>query len=115
VGLVLSALMIIPSIRSLPWSFFSVGYHLIMLGAVSSPFLILWTFRDQMSESISLRFVYLYGMCHLYLVYVSFANRPHEFGYVGLIFAPIFESVVVWPVAGLIVLVSRFRERTRGK
>jgi hypothetical protein len=108
VGLLLSIILILPSLRSLPLSVFSTFYHLIMLGALVSPFLIICiVFRQNPSSLHAIAFGALFSLTHLYLIYVTYANSPHEFGYVGLIVAPLLEAVVAVPVALFAIFLAR--------
>jgi hypothetical protein len=108
VGLLLSGILILPSLRSLPLSVFSAAYHLIMLGALVSPFFIVCVaFRHNPSSLHVIAFGALFSLTHLYLIYVTYANSPHEFGYVGLIVAPLLEAVVAVPVALFAVFMAR--------
>jgi hypothetical protein len=104
IGLLLSAIMIVPSVRSIPISLFSVLYHLTMLIALVAPFLIIyWVFRNDSSNTYPMAFGSLFSLTHAYLIYVTYANPPQEFGYVGLIFAPVLEAAVAVPAALLVV------------
>jgi hypothetical protein len=104
IGLLLSAIMIVPSVRSIPISLFSVLYHLTMLIALVAPFLIIyWVFRNDSSNTYPMAFGSLFSLTHAYLIYVTYANPPQEFGYVGLIFAPVLEAAVAVPAALLII------------
>lgn len=104
IGLLLSAIMIVPSVRSIPVSLFSVLYHLTMLIALVVPFLVIyWVFRNSSASTPPIAFGILFSLTHAYLIYVTYAYPPQEFGYVGLIFAPVLEAVVAVPVALLVI------------
>lgn len=110
IGLLLSAVMIVPSVRSIPISLFSILYHLTMLVALVAPFLVIYfVFRNNSSNIYPIAFGALFSLTHAYLIYVTYANPPQEFGYGGLIFAPVLEAVVAVPVALLIIFtIKRF-------
>jgi len=108
VGLILSVIMIIPSVHSLSFDLFSVIYHFIMLVALASPFLIIYSvFRNSSSMKLPITLTTMFSLAHTYLIYVSYANPPQEFGYVGLIFAPFLEAIVAIPIALLIVFIIK--------
>jgi len=108
IGLPLSAIIIVPSVKSLPFGSFSIIYHLIMLAALVSPFLIIYfVFRKTPSNISPITFGVLFSLTHAYLVYVTYAYPAQEFGYVGLIFAPVLEAVVALPVALLVIFIMR--------
>ncbi|HVP00017.1 MAG TPA: hypothetical protein VMT15_18215 [Bryobacteraceae bacterium] len=108
-GLLLSVIMIVPSVRTTPVNPFSVAYHVLLLAALSLPFWIIYFLSRNRSWAIPLvTLAVLFSLCHLYLIYASYANAPREFGYAGLLFAPLIEAVVVIPIAmPLIYLVKR--------
>jgi hypothetical protein len=108
IGLLLSAIMIGPSVHSIPITLFSILYHLTMFVALVVPFLtIYFVFRNSTSNISPLVFGVMFSLTHAYLIYVTYANPPQEFGYVGLIFAPFLEAVVAVPIALLIIFIIR--------
>jgi hypothetical protein len=108
IGLLLSAIIIVPSVHSIPVTLFSILYHLTMLIALVAPFLFTyWVFRNNSSNTSPIAFGTLFSLTHSYLIYVTYAYPPQEFGYVGLILAPIFEAVVAVPVALLVIFTIR--------
>jgi hypothetical protein len=108
IGLLLSAIMIVPSIRIVPFGLFSIIFHILLLGALSLPFLIIYFFfRSDFSHVVPITLGATFSLCHAYLIYVSYARAPQEFGYVGLLFAPLLEAVVAIPVAIIVILVIK--------
>ena len=106
VGLLLSTVMIIPSIRITPVGLFTVVFHPILLAALSAPFVILYLLSRNRRWAIpTLTSGALFSLGHLYLIYVSYARLPQEFGYIGLILAPALEAIVVVPLTGVFVLI----------
>jgi hypothetical protein len=112
VGFLLSATMIVPSIRSLPLSEFSIVYHSVMLAALTSPFAIICLlFRNNPSPTAPIIFATAFSLTHAYLIFVSYAYPPQEFGYSGLILAPPVEAIVAIPAALLVIFtINRSRQ-----
>jgi len=72
-----------------------------MLIALVAPFLVIyWMFRNNSSNIDPIAFGTPFSLTHAYLIYVTYTYPPQEFGYVGLIFAPMLEALVAVP-AGL--------------
>lgn len=79
-----------------------------MFVALLSPFLIIFfVFRKDSSNTSPIVFGALFSLTHAYLIFVSYAYPPQEFGYVGLIFAPVFEGIVAVPLGLLIIFIIR--------
>jgi hypothetical protein len=108
-GVILSAILTAASVRITPFSLFSVIFHLIMLTALSSPFVVLYVLASRRRTwTVPLvTFGSLFIIDHLYLIYVTYTRPPREFGYIGLIFAPVLEAVVAIPVGLLIILIAK--------
>jgi hypothetical protein len=112
IGLLLSAIMIVPSVRSIPVSSFSIKYHLTMFVALVAPFIVIYlVFRNNSSNVSPIAFGTPFSLTHAYLIYVTYAYPPQEFGYVGLIFAPVLEAVVAVPLALLIIFAIKPRAK----
>jgi hypothetical protein len=103
--------MIVPSIRLTPFGLFSIVFHLVLLAPLSLPFYIIYFLSRKRSWTIpSVTLGALFSLCHAYLIYVSYAKPPQEFGYVGLLFAPLLEALVVIPIAiPVIFIIKRLR------
>lgn len=110
-GLLLSGIMIVPSIRMTPFGRFSIVYHSMLLAALSLPFWITYFLSRNRSWTIpAVTLGVLFSLCHAYLIYVSYAYPPQEFGYAGLLFAPLVEAVVVIPIAMVVIyIIKRLR------
>jgi hypothetical protein len=108
IGLLLSAIIIVPSVRSIPISSFSIKYHLTMFVALVVPFLVIFlVYRNNSSNTSPIAFGALFSLTHAYLIFVTYAYPPQEFGYVGLIFAPVLEAVVAVPLGLLVIFVIK--------
>jgi hypothetical protein len=98
--------VIVPSVRLTPAGLFSIIFHVLLLIALSLPFLVIYLLPQNRYWSVSaMTLGALFSFAHAYLIYVSYTSPPQEFGYVGLLFAPVLEAIVVVPLAIPIILV----------
>lgn len=118
IGSVLSLVLVIPSaLYSGRFGggspLFHVIFNLILLAALASPFVGVYFFTrkgGRAVEAVTLGTVF--GLCHGWLIYVNYAFKPQEFGYVGLVFAPFLEVFVGIPIAFLVVVLAKRWSRT---
>ena len=112
-GFLLSVTMTVPSMRSLPFGEFTIVYHSIMVASLTSPFLIIsFWFRNSPTITTPAIFAATFSLTHAYLIYVSYAYPPQEFGYSGLILAPPLEAIVAIPAAMLIIFAIKRSSQT---
>jgi hypothetical protein len=79
-----------------------------MLASLVSPFLIIYfIFRKDPPDDSPITFGTLFLLAHAYLTYTTYTIEPQEFGYVGLVFAPIVEAIIVVPAAMLIIFLLK--------
>lgn len=113
IGCVLSVVMVIPSVLySARFGggnpMFHVIFNLILLVAVASPFLTLYFFtRKRGREIATMTFGVVFSLCHAWMIFTSYAFKPQEFGYLGLVFAPFLEAFIGVPIALVLVLVVK--------
>jgi hypothetical protein len=54
----------------------------------------------------------VFSLLHGYLIYATYTGKPHEFGYLGLVFVPFLEALIGVPISLLIVfLIGRLQLR----
>jgi hypothetical protein len=106
-GIVLSGLMLLPSLRLSDATPASWIIHLILFVFVAAPFIAL---AGSLRLGVSARRVIVlsipYLACHAILdgMYLLGDPHPQEFGYLGLFLLPFYESIVALPVGGVLVL-----------
>jgi hypothetical protein len=107
-GIVLSGLMLVPSLRLSDQTPASWMTHLILLLFVAAPFIAL---AASLRLGLSARRVIVlsipYLACHAILdgTYLLGNPQPQEFGYLGLFLLPFYESIVALPAGGVLILV----------
>jgi hypothetical protein len=113
IGLLLSLIIMVPPLRlaGASDSFltpFSIILHLLLFIALPSPFVVIYLmFRNSSSRSTPIALGVAFSLCHLWLIYATYAFPPQEFGYLGLIFAPFLEAVVAIPAALLVIFLIK--------
>jgi len=112
VGILLSAGLIAPSLRIVPFGGFSAGLHTVMFVMLNLPFAALYVLSGNRGTSLSILVMTgLFSLCHLALIYWTYTTRPREFGYAGLVFAPFLEAAVAIPVGIAITWIMKRSER----
>ncbi len=90
--------------------------NLFLLLAVSIPFLILnYIFRKGYAyhRVIFLSIPFLLGHGFLAYLYLNPKFPPQEFGFIGLLLLPIYESIVAVPVGYFLILVFELVNKSR--
>jgi hypothetical protein len=95
VGVALSLVMLYRSIVSTEFGMFSIVYHLIMLAILLTPFLFIAFNKGlRSSPKRSVILTTLFAIGHSFFIYTTYSSHGGEFGYIGLVFVPIVESVI---------------------
>jgi len=101
VGEILSAVMVIPSLRWTGLKPASLIFHLVLFAVVSAPFAILYAALRHGWSSISVGSIAVACICvHAWVIKGIYAPgfAPQEFGYVGLVLVPFYELVIGVPI-----------------
>jgi hypothetical protein len=111
-GLLLSLVMAIPSLRLLRLEVFAVVFNAVLLGALASPFVVIYYIaRNRVWTAPAITAGVLFCCGHIYLIYVTYTTRPQEFGYLGLVFAPLLEAAVAVPTAIILILLINWQRK----
>lgn len=101
VGEILSAVMVIPSLRWTGLKPASLIFHLVLFAVVSAPFAILYAALRHGWSSISVGSIAVACIClHAWVIKGIYAPgfAPQEFGYVGLVLVPFYELAIAVPI-----------------
>ncbi|HYL35604.1 MAG TPA: hypothetical protein VEV17_06815 [Bryobacteraceae bacterium] len=116
IGCFLSVALVIPSVLySARYGggnpSFHVIFNLILLAAVVSPFVGVYFFTRKGGRALAaLTLGVVFSLGHAWMIYASYAFKPQEFGYVGLVFAPFLEAAIGVPISLVIIfIVNRLR------
>ena len=113
IGCVLSLALVIPSVLySARYGggnpSFHIIFNLILLAAVVSPFVGVYFFTRKGGRALAaLTLGAVFSLCHAWMIYVSYAFKPQEFGYLGLVLAPFLEVGIGVPVSLVIVFIVK--------
>ena len=113
IGVLLSVVLVVPSVLySVRYGsgdrVFHAVFNVMLLGAVTSPFVVIYWFTRNRSRAVAaVTFGAVFSLCHAWLIYVSYAFKPQEFGYLGLIFAPFLEAAIGVPISLVLVFIVK--------
>jgi len=112
IGILLSAALLGRSLVVVPFGGFSAGLHTVMFVMLNLPFAALYFMSGNRGSSFSISVMTgLFSLCHLALIYWTYTTRPREFGYAGLVFAPLLEAAVAIPAGIAITWMLKRSER----
>ena len=109
-GIVLSGLMLVPSLRLSDATPASWMTHLILFMFVAAPFIVLaGLLRRGLSARGVIMFSIPYLVCHAILdgTYLLGDPHPQEFGYLGIFVLPFYESILALPIGGALALITQ--------